>query len=74
MKSERRGKFEKPKGKALIFVILFAILAFVSAGIGCASAATIYVPDNYSPIQQTVNAANIGNMTENLNLSLEILS
>jgi len=34
MKSERRGKF----GKALIFVVLFATLAFVS--VGCASAAT----------------------------------
>lgn len=43
MKSERR-KYEE----ALVFVILFATLIFVS--IGCASAATYYVPDNYPTI------------------------
>ena len=38
MKSERRGKFEKRKEKALVFAVLFAMLAFLS--VGCASAAT----------------------------------
>ncbi|HJH27482.1 MAG TPA: hypothetical protein C5S37_12155 [Methanophagales archaeon] len=50
--------------KALIFAIIFifAVLAFVSISInvGCASAATIYVPDNYTTIQQAVNAADAG--------------
>jgi len=50
MKSERR-KYEE----ALVFVILFATLIFVS--IGCASATTIYVPDNYPTILQAVNNA-----------------
>jgi parallel beta-helix repeat protein len=61
MKSERRGEFVKRKGKqkALIFVILFATLAFVSIGIGCASAA-IYVPDDYAKIQWAIGNATAG--------------
>ena len=43
--------------KALIFAIA---LAFVSMSIGCASAATIYVPDDYTTIQQAVDAAGAG--------------
>lgn len=38
---------------ALVFAVLFVTLAFVS--LGCASAATIYVPDNYAKIQQAVD-------------------
>ena len=60
MKSEkRRGKLGKRKGKqkALIFVVLFATLAFVS--VGCASATTIYVNPGDS-IQAAVDAANPG--------------
>ncbi|MFZ2071510.1 MAG: NosD domain-containing protein [Halobacteriota archaeon] len=53
MERERR-KF----GMVLAFTVLFIILAFVSAG--CASATTIYVPDNYPTIQAAVNAANPG--------------
>ena len=41
-------------GKALIFAVLFAILAFLS--IGCTSAATHYVNSGES-IQAAVNAA-----------------
>ena len=52
MKSERRKL-----GKALIFVVLFATLAFVS--VGCASAATHYVNPGES-IQAAVNAASDG--------------
>lgn len=54
MKSEKKGKFEKWKEKALIFAVLFATLAFVS--VGCASATTIYVNPGES-IQAAVNAA-----------------
>ena len=53
MKDER-GNF----GKALIFAVLFATLAFVS--IGCASAATIYVPDDYAKIQWAIDKATAG--------------
>jgi len=35
MKSEKRVKFGKRKGKALIFAIIFATLAFIS--VECAS-------------------------------------
>ena len=42
----------------LIFAVLFVVLAFVSVGI--ASAATIYVPDNYPTIQAAVNATTPG--------------
>jgi hypothetical protein len=52
MKSERRrGKFWK--GKALIFAVLFATLAFVS--IGCASAATHYVNPSESAAVNTAS-------------------
>jgi hypothetical protein len=49
MENEKRGKIVV-KRKALIFTVLFATLVFIS--IGCASAATIYVPDNFTTIQQ----------------------
>ncbi len=54
MKSDRRVKF----GKALLFAVLFATLAFVS--IGCASADTIYVPDDYAKIQWAIDNATTG--------------
>jgi len=56
MKNEKRGKFKKLNGKALIFVVLvlFATLAFVSVGIGCASATSAFssqllVSEGYTP-------------------------
>ena len=52
MKSERRKL-----GKALLFAVLFATLAFVSVSVGCASAATHYVNPGES-IQTAVDAAN----------------
>ena len=57
MKSEKRGNFRK--GKALIFAVLFALLAFVSINIGCASAA-IYVPGDYAKIQWAIDKATAG--------------
>lgn len=53
MESERR-KF----GMVLAFAVLFATLAFVS--LGCASADTIYVPDNFTKIQWAVDNATAG--------------
>lgn len=47
-------------GKALIFAVLFAVLVFVS--VGCASAASIYVPDNYTKIQWAVDNASAGDI------------
>ena len=52
MKSERRRQ------RALIFTVLFAILVVVS--VGCASATTIYVPDDYAKIQWAVDNATAG--------------
>ena len=51
----RMSKIEKI---GLIFAVLFVVLAFVSIGI--ASAATIYVPDDYSTIHEAVDAASAG--------------
>ena len=75
MKNER-GNF----GMALIFAVLFATLAFVS--IGCASAAMIYVPDNFTTIQQAVNNATAndtivvrdGTYTENVDVNVDHLT
>ena len=75
MKSER-GNF----GKALIFAVFFATLVFVS--IGCASAATIYVPDNFTTIQQAVNNATAneiiivrdGTYNENVDVNVDHLT
>lgn len=53
MKSERI-KYEN----AVIFAVIFAMLAFVS--VESTSAATIYVPDDYATIQEAVDAANAG--------------
>ncbi|MCK4731229.1 MAG: right-handed parallel beta-helix repeat-containing protein, partial [Methanophagales archaeon] len=53
MKSERI-KYEY----AVIFAVIFAMLAFVS--VESTSAATIYVPDDYATIQEAVDAANAG--------------
>lgn len=52
------GRESEKCGKALIFVVLFAIVALLS--VGCASAATIYVPDNYTKIQWAVDKASAG--------------
>ena len=76
MKSEKRVKF----GMALVFAVLFATLAFVS--IGYASAAMIYVPDNFSTIQQAVNNATAndviivrdGTYTENVDVNVNHLT
>ena len=62
-------------GKALIFAVLFVVLAFVS--VGHASAATIYVPDTYTKIQWAVDNASAGDTiivrdgayTENINVN-----
>ena len=75
MKHER-GNF----GMAFIFAVLFATLAFVS--IGCASATTIYVPDDYAKIQQAVNNATAneivivrdGTYTENVDVNVNNLT
>jgi parallel beta-helix repeat protein len=75
MKSER-GNF----GMALIFAVFFATLAFVN--VGCASAATIYVPDNFSTIQQAVNNATAneiiivrdGTYNENVDVNVDHLT
>jgi len=75
MKSERR-KF----GKVLIFAVFFA--TFVFMGVGCASAGAIYVPDNYTSIQQAVNGAGTGDTiivrddiyTENVNVNVDNLT
>nr|QNO52653.1 hypothetical protein CKMLAADM_00018 [Methanosarcinales archaeon ANME-1 ERB6]QNO52673.1 hypothetical protein OOKFEKOF_00012 [Methanosarcinales archaeon ANME-1 ERB6] len=53
MGSERR-KYEV----AVTFAVLFATVVFVS--VGCASAITIYVPDNYAKIQWAVDNATAG--------------
>ena len=76
MKSEKRRKF----GKALIFAVLFTTITFVS--IGCASAATIYVPDNFTTIQQAVNDATAneiiivrdGTYNENVDVNVDHLT
>ena len=58
MKPKReRVKFGK-LGRALACIVLFTTLGFVS--LGTASAATIYVPDDYSKIQCAVNNASDG--------------
>ena len=51
-------KISKIEKIGLIFAVLFVALAFVSVGI--ASAATIYVPDNYQTIQEAVDNASAG--------------
>ncbi len=53
MKSERKGFC-----KTFAFAVLFAMLASVS--VGYASAATIYVPDDYAKIQWAVDSATAG--------------
>jgi len=53
MKSEKMVKL----WKALIFAVIFVMLAHISVGIGIASMATIYVPDDYAKIQWTVDNA-----------------
>ena len=55
---EMVGEERVKTGLPLAFVILFAMLAFVS--IDCASASTIYVPDDYPTIQQAVDNATDG--------------
>ena len=55
MGSERR-KYEV----AVSFAVLFATVLFIS--VGCASATTIYVPDNYAKIQWAVDNATAGDM------------
>ncbi|MCK4736162.1 MAG: right-handed parallel beta-helix repeat-containing protein [Methanophagales archaeon] len=82
MKSERRGKFgeRKEKQKVLIFTLLFVTLSFLSAG--CASAATIYVPDSHTKIQWAANNATEGDTiivrddtyTENVNVNVNYLT
>ena len=49
-----RGEYEV----AVAIAVLFAMLAFLS--VGCASANTIYVPDNYAKIQWAVDNASAG--------------
>ena len=77
-KESKRRKYEA----GLIFGVSFVILAFVS--VGCASAATHYVPDDYAKIQRAVNNATAGdtiivrdgtyNENVNVNKSLTIQS
>ena len=75
MKSERR-KF----GNVLAFAVLFTTLAFVS--VGCASATTHYVPDNYAKIQWAVENATTGDTiivrdgtyTENVDANIDNLT
>ncbi|RZB30841.1 MAG: hypothetical protein AEth_00795 [Candidatus Argoarchaeum ethanivorans] len=55
MKSKRNISW-----KISVFALLFAVLAVIS--IGCASADTIYVPDNHTTIQQAVNNASSGDI------------
>jgi len=43
----------------IVFAVLFAMLVFVSI-VGCASAKTIYVPTDYSSIQEAIDAASLG--------------
>ena len=65
MKSEKRGKVGKRKGKALIFAVLFATVAFIS--VGCASAATHSVCPSgcdYTSIQAAIDAADPGDTIE----------
>ena len=52
------GSERKKFGKALLFVVIFMTVAFGS--IGCASAATIYVPDNYTKVQWAIDNATAG--------------
>ena len=70
MKNERR------KYKVILtFAVLFTILIFIS--IGCASAATIYVPDGHAKIQWAVDNASVkdviivrdGTYIENVNVN-----
>jgi len=76
MKNEERRNYGK--AKALIFMVLIATLAFIS--VGCASAATIYVPDDYAKIQWAVDNASLGDTiivrdgiyTENMDVSLPL--
>ena len=70
MRSER-----KIYETALIFTVIFAMMAFLS--IECTLASTIYVPDDYRTIQQAVNNATEGDViimragtyVENLNVN-----
>jgi hypothetical protein len=62
MKSGRMVKF----GKGLIFAVLF--VAFVT--VGCASATTIYVPDNYTKIQLAIDNAKAGDWIPAIRLFL----
>ena len=55
MRSER-----KIYETALIFIVIFAMMAFIS--IECTLASTIYVPDDYLTIQQAVNNATEGDV------------
>lgn len=55
MRSER-----KIYETALIFTVIFAMMAFIS--IECTLASTIYVPDDYLTIQQAVNNATEGDV------------
>ena len=61
-KKEAIGRMKGNK-KHLVFGVCICV-AFVLlgafAGVGAASARTIYVPDNYAKIQDAVNAASIG--------------
>jgi len=55
MKTSKNSNRNK---KALAFAVLFATLVFAS--FGCTSAATIYVPDDYTRIQWAVDYATAG--------------
>lgn len=48
------------KSKAGIGILIFLVLTAVLVFVGCASANTIYVPTNYSTIQQAIDAASPG--------------
>ncbi len=52
MNTERRVKLRK----VLIFVVLFAVFL----GVGCTSADTIYVPDDYAKNQWAIDNASAG--------------
>ena len=51
-------KSKRIKQKALIFAVIFAMMAFVSGE--STSATTVLVPDDYATIQEAVDAANAG--------------